>query len=305
MELDRKIIDRIKRVFKGKLLRNEPLSRHTTYRVGGKAELVAIPLDEDDAYNIYRLAIKGKIPVHIIGAGSNIIAPDEGIDGIVIKMDGSRGRLVFLGGNRVRAFAGLSLRTLAEEAASKSLVGMEPIACIPGTVGGAVVMNAGTNMGTTADFLVRVEVVTSSGKRRVFSRDELNFGYRHSLFASSDWLIVSADFRLSKGDGELAMKELKRIIKERLSKYPMKYPNAGSVFKRPPGDYAGRLIELAGCKGMKVGGAMVSYEHANFIVNTGDATARDILELIKNVQMKVLEKTGVLLEPEQIVLGTG
>jgi len=304
MKLDRKLIDRMKQVFKGKLLGNEPLSKHTTYKVGGKAELVAIPLDEDDAYNVYRLAIKEKIPVNIIGAGSNVIAPDEGIEGIVIKMDGSRSGLTFLGGNRVRAFAGLSLRALAEEAASRSLVGMESIACIPGTVGGAVVMNAGTDKGTTSDFLVRVEVVTSSGKRRVFSRDELNFGYRHSLFASSDWLIVSADFKLLKGDGEVAMKELKRIIKERFSKYPMKYPNAGSVFKRPPGDYAGRLIELSGCKGMKVGGAMVSYEHANFIVNTGGATARDIVELIKKVQMRVFEKTGVLLEPEQILLGT-
>ena len=304
MKLDRRLIDRIKQVFKGKLLGNEPLSKHTTYKVGGKAELVAIPLDEDDAYNVYRLAIKEKIPVNIIGAGSNVIAPDEGIEGIVIKMDGSRSGLTFLGGNRVRAFAGLSLRALAEEAASRSLVGMESIACIPGTVGGAVVMNAGTDKGTTSDFLVRVEVVTSSGKRRVFSRDELNFGYRHSLFASSDWLIVSADFKLLKGDGEVAMKELKRIIKERFSKYPMKYPNAGSVFKRPPGDYAGRLIELSGCKGMKVGGAMVSYEHANFIVNTGGATARDIVELIKKVQMRVFEKTGVLLEPEQIVLGS-
>jgi len=304
MKLDRRLIDRIKQVFKGKLLGNEPLSKHTTYKVGGKAELVAIPLDEDDAYNVYRLAIKEKIPVNIIGAGSNVIAPDEGIEGIVIKMDGSRSGLTFLGGNRVRAFAGLSLRALAEEAASRSLVGMESIACIPGTVGGAVVMNAGTDKGTTSDFLVRVEVVTSSGKRRVFSRDELNFGYRHSLFASSDWLIVSADFKLLKGDGEVAMKELKRIIKKRFSKYPMKYPNAGSVFKRPPGDYAGRLIELSGCKGMKVGGAMVSYEHANFIVNTGGATARDIVELIKKVQMRVFEKTGVLLEPEQIVLGS-
>jgi len=304
MKLDRRLIDRIKQVFKGKLLGNEPLSKHTTYKVGGKAELVAIPLDEDDAYNVYRLAIKEKIPVNIIGAGSNVIAPDEGIEGIVIKMDGSRSGLTFLGGNRVRAFAGLSLRALAEEAASRSLVGMESIACIPGTVGGAVVMNAGTDKGTTSDFLVRVEVVTSSGKRRVFSRDELNFGYRHSLFASSDWLIVSADFKLLKGDGEVAMKELKRIIKKRFSKYPMKYPNAGSVFKRPPGDYAGRLIELSGCKGMKVGGAMVSYEHANFIVNTGGATARDIVELIKKVQMRVFEKTGVLLEPEQILLGT-
>ena len=304
MELNRKIVERIKQVFKGRLLEDEPLSNHTTYRVGGKAELLAIPFDEDDAYNLYRIAVKEKVPVNIIGAGSNVIVPDEGVEGLVIKMDVASSGPVFLGGNRVRAYAGLSLKSVAERAASRSLVGIEPIACIPGTVGGAVVMNAGTDRATTSDFLVRVEVVTSSGRRRVFTRDELNFGYRHSLFASSDWLIVSADFKLTRGDGSAAMKELKRIIKERLSKYPMKYPNAGSVFKRPPGDYAGRLIELAGCKGMKVGGAMVSYEHANFIVNTGGATARDILELIKKVQMRVFEKTGILLEPEQIVLGT-
>ncbi len=298
--MNRVLIERIRKVFRGKLMMNEPLSKHTTYRVGGAAEVMAQPADSDDAGWIYKFAVKEGIPITVLGAGSNVIAPDKGIEGIVIKMTRAKGGVEFIGENRVRVVSGVKLKDLAMEASKVGLVGIEPIACIPGTVGGAVVMNAGTNEGSTSDYLLRVEVVTSSGRRRVFSGRELNFGYRHSIFRASDWLILNADFRMRKGDGANSLKIIKRTIKERMSKYPMQYPNAGSVFKRPPGDYAGRLIEVSGCKGMKVGGAMVSHEHANFIVNTGSARAGDILKLIMEVQKRVLERTGVLLELEQI-----
>ncbi|OQX91401.1 MAG: UDP-N-acetylenolpyruvoylglucosamine reductase [candidate division Zixibacteria bacterium 4484_95] len=188
-------------------------------------------------------------------------------------------------------------------AARKNLVGLEAVACIPGTVGGAVVMNAGSDEGTTSDLLVRVEVVTSAGRRRVFMKNELSFGYRHSLFQGAEWLILSADFRMRHGDGTMAAEAIEAKIEERMRRYPMEFANAGSVFKRPKGDYAGRLIELSGCKGLRVGDAMVSERHANFIVNLGNATAADILGLISEVQKRVFEKTNVLLEPEQIWLG--
>jgi len=298
--MKRGIINRLKRNLRGKLYMNEPLYRHTTYRVGGRAEVLVNPVDSEDAFSIYRFALSEGIPLTVLGAGSNVIVPDEGMEGIVMKMMGDVGGVERIGGNRVRVFAGKRLKDLALELASENLVGLEPIACIPGTVGGAVVMNAGTNEGTTSDFLLRVEVVTPSGRRRVFTKKELNFGYRHSIFKAGNWLILNVDFKLKRGDGKESVRVIKRTIKERMGKFPMKYPNAGSVFKRPPGDYAGRLIEVSGCKGMRVGGAMVSRKHANFIVNTGSATASDILALIRKVQKRVFEKTGVLLEVEQI-----
>jgi UDP-N-acetylmuramate dehydrogenase len=201
--------------------------------------------------------------------------------------------------------AGVPVLTLARTAAKKGLGGLVPIAGVPGTVGGAVLMNARVDKEDTASLLASVEVLTSSGKRRIFGRDEISFGYRTSIFKGSDWLILRAAFKLHPGDPVHLLEEIEHEWNTWRTNFPLEPPNAGSVFKRPPGDYAGRLIEEAGCKGLRVGGAVVSDRHANFILNTGEATAADISELISKVRRCTYEKTGVYLELEQIPLGSG
>jgi UDP-N-acetylmuramate dehydrogenase len=296
------ILNKIRSRVRGTLLEGEPLSNHTTYRVGGSAELLVCPDDIEGAEWLYRFARREGMPLAVIGAGSNVIAPDDGVEGIVLKIRRGRGGIEFDGGNRVRAEAGVDLTDLARAAAAEGLGGISALAGIPGTVGGAVWMNAGAGDVETADLLGSVEVVTSEGRRRRLARDDITFGYRHSLFQENDWLIVGAEFELPRGDRPEIERAMERLVAERNSKYPMEYPNAGSVFKRPAGDYAGRLIEAAGCKGLRVGDAAVSERHANFIVNLGSAGSAEILELIALVRERVRDRTGVELELEQIRL---
>jgi UDP-N-acetylmuramate dehydrogenase len=288
----------------GSVLAGEPLANHTTYRVGGKAECMVCPDSSEGAAWIFGYAKKESIPLTILGAGSNVIAPDAGIAGIVLKLQNRSARLDFPGNKMIAADTGVTLIDLARAAAEKGLRGFEPIAGIPGTVGGAVFMNAGTKDGDTGSLLEEVEVVTGNGRKRSFSADELSFGYRTSAFQKTDWLILRAIFRLQEGSPESIREGIEKIFAERQEKYPLDEPNAGSVFKRPPGDYAGRLIEEAGCKGLTVGGASVSRQHANFIVNSGNATASDILELISTMRQRVYDMSGVYLELENEILSS-
>jgi UDP-N-acetylmuramate dehydrogenase len=299
--MDKKLIQKIRKNVSGKVLPGEPLARHTTYHVGGKAEVLAVPRDADDAARVYSF-VKGEgIPLVVIGAGSNVIAPDEGIEGVVLRTAAASARILFLGGGRIRADAGVPLLDLVRASAAHGLSGLEPLAGIPGTVGGAVVMNAGTRDTETVEYLRRVEVVTSTGRRRMFAAAECSFGYRRSIFLGTDWFILCAEFRLGRGKAAASGTMIDSFLKDRESKYP-DLPSAGSVFRRPRGDYAGRLIEEAGCKGMRVGDAEVSALHANFIVNRGHAKARDIMALISAIRARVFEKSGVYLELEQIPL---
>ena len=300
--MDKKLIQKIRKNVSGEVLPGEPLARYTTYRVGGKAEVLVVPRDADDAARVYSF-VKGEgVPLVVIGAGSNVIAPDEGIDGVVLRTAAASARIFFLGGGRVRADAGVPLLDLVRAAAAHGLSGLEPLAGIPGTVGGAVVMNAGTRDTETSEFLGRVEVLTSTGRRRMFAAAECSFGYRRSIFLGTDWFILGAEFRLGRGDAAASAAMVDSFIKDRESRYPLDLPSAGSVFRRPRGDYAGRLIEEAGCKGMRVGDAEVSGLHANFIVNRGHAKARDIMALVSAIRARVFEKSGVYLELEQIPL---
>jgi len=292
----------IRTSFRGKVLISEPLARHTTYHVGGKAAVVACPRDADDAVRVYSFLHREGVPFAVIGAGSNVIAPDEGIDGVVIKTAVSSARIIFLGGGRVRADAGVLLLDLVRAASAHGLSGLEPLAGIPGTVGGAVVMNAGTRDAETAQFLSRVDLLTSSGRKRTLAAKECSLGYRRSIFLGTDWFILDAEFRLERGNAAASIKMVDSFLEDRKSKYPLDLPSAGSVFKRPRGDYAGRLIEEAGCKGMRIGDAEVSALHANFIVNRGHAKARDIMALVSAIRARVFEKSGVYLELEQIPL---
>ena len=300
--MDKKLVRRIRENTSGRILLREPLERHTTYRVGGAAELLARPRDAEDAERLYRFLKRERVPVTVIGAGSNVIAPDEGIAGVVMCTAASSARIVVLGGGRVRAEAGTSLLALVRATAARGLTGLEPLAGIPGTLGGAVVMNAGTRDVEISELLGRVSVCTSSGRKRALSARECCFGYRRSVFSGTDWLVLGAELILARGDARRSRAMIDAFLSERRRKYHPELPSAGSVFKRPPGAYAGRLIEEAGCKGMRVGDAVVADWHANFILNVGSATAKDIMALVTAVRNRVFERRGVWLELEQIVL---
>jgi len=297
-----RVIDRIREVVSGGILESELLSGHTTYRVGGEAEYFVPAADSVEAENVFVEALRGGIPVTILGWGSNVIAPDGGIEGIVLKTSSESARMEFPGGGRAIVDAGVSLLDLARIAAGKGLKGLEPIAGIPGTLGGAIIMNAGTDDGDTGSLISRITVVTPAGVRQDITREEAAFGYRSSVFQGAGWLVLEAELELESGDPEKLLAEILRIQEERKAKFPLDDPNAGSVFKRPPGDYAGRLIEAAGCKGLEKGGAIVSPRHANFIINTGEATAADILGLAVELRRRVHEFSGIWLEMEQIPL---
>lgn len=300
--MDRKLVQKIRANVSGKVLQGEPLARYTTYRVGGKAEVLVVPRDADDAARVYSFVRREGLPLVVIGAGSNVIAPDEGIDGVVLRTAAASARIFFLGGGRVRADAGVPLLDLVRATAAHGLSGLEPLAGIPGTVGGAVVMNAGTRDTEAAELLGRVEVLTSTGRRRMFAADECSFGYRRSIFLGTDWFILGAEFKLGRGNAAASVEMIDSFLEDRARKYPLDLPSAGSVFRRPSGGYAGRLIEEAGCKGMRVGDAEVSELHANFIVNRGAAKARDIMALVSAIRARVFERSGVYLELEQIPL---
>ncbi len=299
----KRFIDTVREHIDGEIHLAEPLRKHTSFKVGGDAEALISPRDSNSAVWLYRFARHQGIPLTVLGAGSNVIVSDTGIEGIVMKLKGPSAGIRFIGNGRVKAGAGVLLMDLAKASAVEGLSGLEPIAGIPGTVGGAVVMNAGTDECEISDLLRHVEVLTSSGRRRVFQRNELSFHYRHSIFRESDWLILTAEFKLHADDPAKILGDIDSYVREREERLPYDVPSAGCVFKRPPGDYAGRLIEESGCKGMRIGGAVVSDRHANFIVNVGGATAADIIELITRVRKSVFERTGVYLELEQIPLG--
>jgi UDP-N-acetylmuramate dehydrogenase len=302
--MDERIVQELRASVRGEVLLAEPLSRHTTYRLGGPAEALVRPWNSREAASIYARACSKGIPLSVVGAGSNVIAPDEGLAGIVLQMTCVSPTVRFRRDGRVYADAGLPLAALVDAAARHGLAGLEPLAGIPGTVGGAVVMNAGTKDAEVSMQLVGATVIFPSGRSRSFSRAELGFGYRRSVVLGSGWLVTGAEFALSPGEPERSKRMIEERLADRARKFPLDLPSAGSVFKRPPGDYAGRLIETAGCKGMRVGGAVVSERHANFIVNDASATAADVLELISRVRGTVFAQTGVYLELEQIPLSS-
>lgn len=296
------VVEAIREIITGTVLNDEPLSGHTAYRVGGAAEVLVCARDSAEASLVFKYAIKHRIPLTVLGGGTNVIAPDDGIEGIVLVLRSPEARVRFEGRNSVWADAGVDVIDLAREAARRGFRGLASIAGVPGTVGGAVLMNAKVVEAATAELIMKVEVLTSSGKRRVFQRNELTFGYRKSIFQESDWLILRAQFGLEPAVPSDALAEVEGEWNRWRSNFPLDPPNAGSVFKRPPDDYAGRLIEEAGCKGLRVGDAVVSERHANFIYNVGSASAADILALIAEVRRRVFDRSGVYLELEQIRL---
>jgi len=286
---------------RGRLLTQEPMSRHTSWRVGGPADRFYMPADvEDLAAFVQSLGVNEA--VHWVGLGSNLLVRDGGVRGTVIMTSGALIGLSLLGADIVRAEAGVASAKVARFGAERGLSGGEFLAGIPGTVGGALAMNAGAFGGETWKIVVAVETLDRQGKRRTRSPADYQISYRAVTAPQNEWF-VAAHFRLHAGDATRGKTLIKTLLAKRGATQPTQLPNAGSVFKNPPNDHAARLVEASGLKGVCQGKACVSELHANFIVNTGGATAADIEGLILRIQTTVKNLHGVTLEPEVRVIG--
>ena len=284
------------------LLLAEPMTKHTSFHIGGPAELMAQPQSEAELQSLLLKAAEAAVPVTLVGNGSNLLVRDKGIRGLVIKL-GSMLRDIKVSGNVLTFGSGVSLAQASKKAAELGLSGMEFAVGIPGSIGGAVYMNAGAYDGEMAKVVKSVRVMDAAGEVSELSADELDFGYRHSALQGSGKIVTSVTVELAAGDKQAIAEKMADFSNRRITKQPLELPSAGSMFKRPPGYFAGTLIDQTGLKGYTVGGAQVSTKHAGFVVNIGGATAADVLQLISDVQAKVFAAHGVHLEPEVLVLG--
>lgn len=280
------------------LLQNEPLSGHTTFRIGGPAEYYAIPKNTDEIKESIAFAKEKNLPFYMIGKGSNMLFADEGFHGVIIEIGKGMEQIEFLDNNRVKAQAGVGLSTLCSAIAAKSLAGLEFASGIPGTLGGAVTMNAGAYGGEIKDCIECATLLDPEGNIISLDKEELELGYRSSIVQKKDLIVVDATFCLESGNQDEIRAHMKELNARRRDKQPLEYPSAGSTFKRPEGYFAGKLIQDAGLRGYRVGDAQVSEKHCGFVVNLGNATANDVKQLIEDVQNKVYETFGVKLEPE-------
>lgn len=279
------------------VLTHSPMSRQTTFKAGGNASIIAFPKTADALINILKEAESDSLPCLIMGNGSNLLVRDSGIDGVVVKMTSFTSDIE-VEGNVIRCTAGTSLSRLCMTAYENSLTGLEFAYGIPGTVGGAVYMNAGAYGGEIKDVITKVRHINPQLREEVFTVNDLELGYRTSFYAkNAGYIITNAQFELQKGDKTEIKAKMDELMGKRKDKQPLEFPSAGSTFKRPEGYFAGALIEQCGLKGYTIGGAQVSEKHAGFIINK-DGTATDILNLIAYVSKTVKEKTGITLEPE-------
>jgi UDP-N-acetylmuramate dehydrogenase len=302
--MDDKQRSRLIEIIPGKLIFDCPMDRMTTYRVGGKAEACCFPGDEKELGNLISFLTMENVPYFIVGKGSNILVSDAGLKGAVIVM---KDRLASIEDSGTEAPAllcggGATVADLLSHCRKRGLSGLEFMTGIPGTLGGAVFMNAGAYGDEIGNHVDEILAVRPDGEATALKREEIKFSYRSSGIPQGT-AIYRIKFLLKQGDRDAISETIARNLKKRKETQPLDYPSAGSVFKNPPGDYAGRLIEKAGLKGFKIGGAMISTKHANFIVNTGGAKAGDIQTLIDLTRSKVKEDTGIDLEPEIKVLG--
>ena len=282
--------------------RQEPMSLHTTFRIGGPADLFVTPGNIQAVADSIRICKETQTPYAVIGNGSNLLVSDTGYRGVIIQI-GRNLNQVSVNGEEIRAQAGAMLSVIAKTALSESLTGFEFASGIPGTIGGAAVMNAGAYGGEMKDVLTEVTVLTREGEIRTVPAEKLEMGYRTSLAAKNGWIILEAVLKFQKGDAEAIRGRMEELKMQRVTKQPLDLPSAGSTFKRPEGYFAGKLIMDAGLRGFTVGGAQISEKHCGFVVNKGGATAEDVRNLICAVQKKVQEDAGVKLEPEVKFLG--
>ncbi len=286
----------------GRVKKNESMKEHTTFKIGGPADIFVQPASSGEIAEIVKFLREKNVPIMVNGNGSNMLVLDGGIRGVVINL-GKNISDIRVDGTKVYAQAGALLSAIAAKAAEAGLTGMEFAAGIPGSAGGAIFMNAGAYGGEMSHIAASCEVVLPDGKLKIFDKDELELGYRKSAFAKNGGIVVSCTFELQPGNRDEILARMNELAQKRRDKQPLEMPSAGSTFKRPEGHFAGKLIEDSGCKGLGTGGARVSLKHTGFIVNEGDATAQDVLDLIKLVQMTVKAKTGVMLEPEVRIIG--
>ncbi len=284
------------------VLCDEPMHKHTSFRIGGKAKYVVIPQDEQALLGVLQLFKEENFPFLIIGNGSNVLFSDEGFDGAVIQLTDGLTQVRLVEDNLIYCEAGVILARLAMFALENGLTGLEFAHGIPGSVGGAVFMNAGAYGGEIKDCVVAVRHLTPEGEILVTDAKDLFFTYRHTSFTENKHLILGAFFRLANGDKAAIRARMDELIQKRRTSQPLELPSAGSTFKRPPEGYAAAHIDECGLKGRSVGGAQVSTKHAGFVVNTGSATAQDVKDLMKVIQDTVQAEHGVLLEPEVVFL---
>lgn len=277
---------------------NEPMAKHTSFRIGGGAEIMAFPKYEGELAEILKTSALLDIKPAILGAGTNVLAPDAGIEGLVICLKDCMDGMERLDETHIRVAAGVTMTRAAMFAANLGLSGLEFAHGIPGTVGGGVYMNAGAYGGEICQVAERVTVMDMAGNVTVRSREEMKFSYRHSILEDEGGIVISAVFALEKKPAEEIKARMKELMGKRSASQPLDLPSAGSAFKRPVGGYAAALIDQAGLKGFQVGGAAISTKHAGFAVNLGGATAEDVKNLLSQVSDKVFENSGIRLEPE-------
>ncbi len=276
----------------------EPLSKHTSFRIGGPAEAMAFPKNREElAELLNESCLWDRKPV-ILGAGTNVLAPDEGMKGLIICLKDCLDGMERVDGTSIRVMAGVTMARAAVFAASQGLSGLEFAHGIPGTIGGGVYMNAGAYGGELGSLCREVELMDREGKTHVLTYEQMDFSYRHSCLEETDWIVVSALLSLEPGKEETIRARMKELQAKRLASQPLNYPSAGSAFKRPQGGYAAALIDQAGLKGFRVGNAAISEKHGGFAVNLGKATAEDMKTLLKEVSEKVEARSGIHLEPE-------
>lgn len=281
---------------------NEPMSRHITFRVGGNADYYVMPDSEEEIQDVIALCKEFQVPYYVIGNGSNLLVGDKGYRGVILQICREMSSIQ-VDDQVISVQAGALLSKVGNVALEAGLTGFEFAAGIPGTVGGAVVMNAGAYGGEMKDILLDVTVLTSDGEVKVLNLEELELGYRTSVIPKMQYVVLSARFGFQKGEKEVIRATMNQLKEQRVSKQPLEYPSAGSTFKRPEGHFAGKLIQDAGLRGFQVGGAQISEKHCGFVINKEQATASDIVELMRQVSEKVWELFEVRLEPEVKFLG--
>lgn len=296
--MKQEIITRLEQILtKDRIRQNEPMKNHTTFRVGGPADIFLTPSAEE-LPAVLSVCREEQMPVTVIGNGSNLLVGDQGIRGVVICI-GSGMRGIRVDGEKIFLEAGVTLAAAAQQAAKAGLAGLEFASGIPGTFGGAVVMNAGAYGGEMKDVIVSVRVISEDGEILTLSKEELDLSYRHSVIPERGYLVIDGELLLTREkDPDQITERMEELKKKRIEKQPLEYPSAGSTFKRPEGYFAGKLIMDAGLRGFSVGGAAVSEKHCGFVINKGNATAADICALMYEVTRIVKEKYAVTLEPE-------
>lgn len=277
---------------------NEPMSRHTSFRIGGKAEVMAFPKNPGELADILKTCIILDTKPAILGAGTNVLAPDEGLGGLVLCLKDCMNGMELLPNHQLKVMSGVTMSRAAVFAAHHGLSGLEFAHGIPGTVGGGVYMNAGAYGGEIEQICVSADVMDEQGNVETISAEQLGFSYRHSILEKSGKIVISAVFQLVPKEQDEIQCRMKELQAKRSASQPLNLPSAGSAFKRPVGGYAAALIDEAGLKGFRVGNAGISEKHAGFAVNLGGATAADVRELLKTVSDKVYERSGIRLEPE-------